>query len=195
MKIVKTLFIILMALGVSSGCNSGNSDSTSTITGGTIEMEVVASATSSGNVSYSVGQATAANLSSLKYFIRDIKICQDLTVNGSGYSGQSGCIWLYTSANSPDYDTYLSDEAAADSTNYIDLMTTAGRAKLNKTVTLTSDDAGSYYWGVIDWYRPIKVTAQVTLNDTTSLYTKSGTTVTESGSGLSATKGNSSGYT
>ncbi|MDX2470691.1 MAG: hypothetical protein QNL04_08980 [SAR324 cluster bacterium] len=33
----------------------------------------------------------------------------------------------------------------------------------------------------------LKVTAQVTLNDTTSLYTKSGTTVTESGSGLSAT--------
>ena len=189
MKLFKLGLAILFASVMTLGCKTSDETTISTTsTGGTIEMKVVASSTASNNISFAVGQATATNLTSLKYFIRDIKLCQSLTVSGSGYSGQSGCIWLYTATETPDYDSYLADQALADTTNYIDLMTRAGRDKLNKTVTLTAEDVGSYYWGIIDWYRPIKVTGTVTLADGSgSLYTKSGTTITESGTGIGAT--------
>jgi hypothetical protein len=187
MNHMKIALIIFLPLLLSPGCQESDDANITTDQGGTLEMELVTSNATSAKLAQAVGQATATNLSSLKYFIQNITICQELTVNGSGYSGKSGCLVLYSSENTPDYDTYLAPEASADTTNYIDLVSAEGKAKLKKSTTLTSSDVGSYYWGVIDWYRPIKVTAQVTLNDNTSLFTKTGTTVLESGTGIGAT--------
>ena len=187
MKSLKVFCFVTLVLLFTLGCKSSDSSSSGS-SAGSVELLLLANGTTSANrLDQAVGQASATQLTSLKYFIRDIKICESLTVDGSGYSGQSGCLSLYSSSATVDYDTYLADEALADTANYIDLMTAEGRSRLNSTVTLDASHARSYQWGIIDWYRPIKATAQVTLNDGNILYTKAGTTVTESGSGLNST--------
>lgn len=121
-----------------------------------------------------VGSGTAANLLSLKYFINSIQLCQDVTVMGSGYSNTNGCINLYQNeAPGVDYNTYDATAAMADTApdHYIDLMTAEGQATLRQPVTVdvqvASDAnpdggsaAGAYRYGLINFFRPIKVTSQ-----------------------------------
>jgi hypothetical protein len=152
-----------------------------------------------------IGSPSALSLQSLKYYISSIQLCQDVTLQGSGYSGTQGCIQLYQNQapGSPDYDTYLVTQAKDDTTagRYIDLMTAEGQAALRKPITLevplpppnpdagapddagndpdsragddaaVADDAasdppappsqaGAYRFGLINFYRPIKVKAE-----------------------------------
>jgi hypothetical protein len=122
-----------------------------------------------------VGSPSATDLKSLKYYITGIQLCQDVNVQGSGFSGSQGCIALYqSSGSSPDYNTYTVTQAMADETagHYVDLMTAEGQAALRKPVTLEvpvakdgmgdagPDQAGVYRFGLINFYRPIKVTAE-----------------------------------
>ena len=87
-----------------------------------------------------IGSASAASLTSLKYFIQSIQICQDVVMMGSGYSNTKGCINLYEnkSADRPDYDHYLVTEAQGDTApdRFIDLMTAEGQAALHQPGTL-----------------------------------------------------------
>ncbi|HEX4354842.1 MAG TPA: hypothetical protein VHZ95_18050 [Polyangiales bacterium] len=122
-----------------------------------------------------IGSPTAMNLKSLKYFISSIQLCQDVQTQGTAYSGASGCIQLYQGAqgDDSDYKNYVVESAEADNdpTHYIDLMTAEGQAALRHPVTLEvqvgkdSQDAGesptgAYRFGLINFYRPIKVTAE-----------------------------------
>lgn len=65
-------------------------------------------------------------------------------------------------------------QANADTTNYVDIMSAEGRAKLTQATMLTIKDAHSYSIGIISWYRPIKFTAKILLNDGSSLYSHPG---------------------
>lgn len=121
-----------------------------------------------------VGSGTAMDLQSLKYFINSIQLCQDVTAMGSGYSHTDGCINLYSNeAPGVDYNTYDATAAMADTApdHYIDLMTAEGQATLRKPVTVDvqvaseanpdgGSAAGAYRFGLINFFRPIKVTAQ-----------------------------------
>ena len=129
-----------------------------------------------------VGSPSAMDLKSLKYYISSIQLCQDVTAMGSGYSNAQGCIELYQNQGdgSPDYNTYDATAAMADTTpgRYVDLMTEEGQATLRKPVTLEvqvapnsdggdandtdggTSPAGAYRFGLINFYRPIKVTAE-----------------------------------
>jgi len=145
-----------------------------------------------------VGTPSATTLQSLKYYITSIQLCEDVELMGSGFSKTSGCISLYQNMTpeSPSYDTYLVTQAQADTTpgRYIDLMSADGQAALRKTVTLelpiTSDigavdevdvdDAGVpdapmrqpgvYRYGLINFYRPIKVKAEFPIVGETDQY-------------------------
>jgi hypothetical protein len=131
------------------------------------------------NAALRIGSASAASLTSLKYFIQSIQICQDVVMMGSGYSNTKGCINLYEnkSANRPDYDQYLVTQAQGDTApdHFIDLMSAEGQAVLRHPVTLEipappsekesadggpPSQVGAYRFGLINFYRPIKVTAQ-----------------------------------
>jgi hypothetical protein len=135
-----------------------------------------------------VGTPSATTLQSLKYYITSIQLCEDVELMGSGFSSTSGCISLYQNMTpeSPDYNTYLVTQAQADNTagRYVDLMSADGQATLRKPVTLqlpiasdfdpnipdVDDDAGIpdapkrqagvYRFGLINFYRPIKVKAE-----------------------------------
>jgi hypothetical protein len=122
-----------------------------------------------------VGSPNAMNLLSLKYFINSIQLCQDVQVQGTAFSGANGCIQLYQGAlgGDSDYQNYVVESAEADTdpTHYIDLMTAEGQATLRHPVTLEVEvgkdgkdagdsQAGAYRFGLINFYRPIKVTAE-----------------------------------
>jgi len=139
----------------------------------------------SGAFSQRVGTASGTSLLSLKYYVQSIQLCEDLELMGSGYNNPRGCVTLYQNQESgaPDYNTYLVTQALADTTpgRYIDLMSAQGQSALRqpRTVQLpprmpntpnTQDaDAGVedvpdalavFRYGLINFYRPIKVKAE-----------------------------------
>lgn len=112
----------------------------------------------------------AGGLTSFKMYISSIQFCEDLTVNGSGYSNPTNCTTVYENGDD-NYDSF--DVAAAEAVGagkYFDLLSASGRAAMTSEVTL---DPGTYNVGIINWYRPIKVTAAVPLKNGDTLYTKS----------------------
>ena len=133
--------------------------------------------------------AGTGGLTSLKYYIESIIICQSLTTSGSGFSDQTGCSTLYTGATEsvlnptsgqtlpPDYATQ-STHAAGVTTGYIDLMSDTDRAKI--AASSGSVAAGSYNWGLVNWAYPIKVTATIPV---AGLYTQAATVTNTSGPG------------
>ena len=133
------------------------------------------------------GQVAASDLESLKYYITDISICKSMTINGTGYSGQSGCISVYSAERRYDYDTFVAEDAAQETELYVDLMNPLDLSKLSETIFLSEENIGDYHYGKVDHYRPVKVTASIELNDDTMVYTKNGQSVLISGSGIDAT--------
>jgi hypothetical protein len=124
-----------------------------------------------------IGSGLAVNLKSLKYYVTSIQLCREAQLAGSGFSATEGCIQLYESdsRNPPDYNEYTIEEAQADNApgHYVDLMTAEGQAALRRPVTLevevgkesgvdggTPQYEGAYHYGMINFYRPIKVTAE-----------------------------------
>ncbi|HEY2732476.1 MAG TPA: hypothetical protein VGI70_00750 [Polyangiales bacterium] len=122
-----------------------------------------------------IGSPSAMNLKSLKYFISSIQLCQDVQVQGTAFSAANGCIQLYQGTQGDDaaYQNYVVEQAEADNdpSHYIDLMTAEGQATLRHPVTLEvqvgkdGQDAGesptgAYRFGLINFFRPIKVTAE-----------------------------------
>lgn len=115
-----------------------------------------------------VGANTSAQLLSLQYYFYEVKICQDITVSGSGYSNQEGCVYLYGEGPATDgdtdvsgYENYTYEKASADTDplHYLDLTDMASvKEVINKGVAVPP---GTYNYGLIQWYRPIKVKAAI----------------------------------
>lgn len=138
-----------------------------------------------------IGSPLATDLKSLKYYITSIVLCEELEIQGTGFSGSRGCVPIYENmpAGAPDYNSYMVTQAQADTSpdHFVDLMTSEGRATLRQPISVelpiseraTSDadggasdeDAGApperrgLRYGLINFYRPIKVKAQFPLLD------------------------------
>ena len=122
-----------------------------------------------------LGQASAAQVASLKYYFMEIQICQTLETTGTAYNNPGACLLLYTNNNGPDYNTFDAAAARAHTTDYLDLKNPADLNRLKQGITVSENDTGEYHYGVISWYRPIKVTASVPYLDGSGvLYTKDG---------------------
>ena len=174
----------LVVAGLAAGCGGGNTAKIRMTPNVIAGAQSAAVASEAGGLTAQrsairVGSPTAMDLKSLKYYVSSIQLCQDVTAMGTGYSNAQGCIALYQNQGdgSPDYNTYDATAAMADTTpgRYVDLMTEEGQATLRKPVTLevqvapNSDGgdadggvspAGAYRFGLINFYRPIKVTAE-----------------------------------
>jgi hypothetical protein len=135
-----------------------------------------------GSKSSSIRIGSGTHLMSLKYYIMSIQLCEHVDVMGSGYSSANGCIMLYQdhSSSPPDYANYLVTAAQHDTTadRFVDLMSAAGQAALRHPVTVelpganptaaadydagpvTPSQVAVFRYGLINFYRPIKVTAE-----------------------------------
>ncbi len=124
------------------------------------------------------GQASATEIKSLKYFLTGISICKNATLSGSGFSGASDCISLFTGKKISQafYQAFDRVEAAKPEydADYRDLM-----QGLKLAAKIRKSDAGSYRYAIVNWMQPIKVTAELKLNDGagTVIYSHAGTDV------------------
>ena len=205
------LALMVSAASSLTGCSKSTSSSKS---GGPISVRIVPVSTAqsltdvlsnsllnafahiesiAGQVAPKVAGTTATSLKSLKYFIREVQICKNVVRNGSGFSSTEGCITIYANAaaSSADYANYNINAAMADQdpNHWIDFMSAESRAKLSANpVTLTSDQVGSYNYGLINFMTPIKITAEFKdSNGTVRFVTKTPTAAEiKTGSGAGA---------
>lgn len=129
---------------------------------------------------FRAGAATAGGLASLKYNISSISICESLEVQGSAFNNPNGCLELYRH-DEPALHYGLADDwtplgnlARASDSGFVDLLSESSRAQLASATALTHDHVRSYNFGIITWALPIKVTATLSMNDGSSLYTHDG---------------------
>jgi hypothetical protein len=122
------------------------------------------------------GSNTAAQLESLKYVFGFISICEGLTTNGSSFSNPTNCIQIYDGPTVGDGSSsaITPSNLASYASSQIDLMDATSRARLNGAKALTTSDARSYNWAVLNWYTPIAVKASLDVQGAT-LRTKAAT--------------------
>ncbi|MBL8946463.1 MAG: hypothetical protein JNK45_25070 [Myxococcales bacterium] len=111
-----------------------------------------------------IGQASASELESLRYYISSIMLCESLETVGTAWGNPSGCLMLYQATTMQDYDGFGADEARAHPELYVDLMDPAALAALDPQLSLGPDAVREYNYGIISWYRPVMVRASVTLD-------------------------------
>ncbi len=132
-----------------------------------------------------LGETTAASLFSMKYYIKNIVICENLETRGSGTGQTSGCLTIYNVPENPAYAydqhdtdfTYLADAARASDDGFIDLIDATSRAKLTTTTQLGPEHVHGYNYGAIYWNLPVKVRASIPMVDETTYHTHDGPTV------------------
>lgn len=190
MKTLLTTLVLLLALGACGGSTGGTETGTTDSVPQISAALKLASETSPASelvkeTKKAVGQAPAAGLLSMKYYITNITICEDMDTEGTAFSNPSGCLELYAGANDENYNYELDDDfapfgdvARASDTGFVDLIDDTSRDTLTTEKTLTSDNVRSYNYGYITWYLPVKLTAEVDMGDGTFFRTNDGTTVT-----------------
>ncbi len=171
--------------------------------GGTLDVALVPA----GKVALStalVGQASEAELESLEYRFSSIQICEKMEVNGTGFNNPQNCLVIFddqgedgeygglppTKMEFPvqvDFDAAVAAyeakvqarhaAALADTTKYINLMDPESVKKLSAELKLTDKDAHAYNFGLVNWFRPIKVKGSAALigaSPAKTVYTKDG---------------------
>ena len=117
---------------------------------------------------------SSTSLQSLQYAITDIQICSDLERTGSGYNNPTGCFRVFSNPNIPTtqdfYRDYVLSTALTDTTpgRFVDLMTAEGQAALRNPATAEPAPVGTYRYGLINFLRPIRVTAEFPVLGSTS---------------------------
>ncbi len=166
-------FITMVAVSALWGCGSDTASSTSTVT-----MNIKSLTSGSVNsfslnlmnefrggfrafvtgTDYGSSPVQTGGLESYKLSIKGIKFCNSLTISGTAYSNQSGCSTIYSN-EADDYNTFSTTSAAtAGSGKYFDILSATDRNSLTTSATIAS---GEYNYGIIDWYRPIKIKATI----------------------------------
>jgi hypothetical protein len=154
------------------------------VRGARIETRFSAAAAASERIDtkFRAGAANASGLTSLKYQIASIMICESLDTSGSGFQNPQGCLQLYSHDNpSFHYDprgdwTSLADSARATEDGFVDLLDARSREQLASSTKLSREQARSYNFGIITWSLPIKLTATLKMNGGGYLYTHDGHT-------------------
>jgi hypothetical protein len=175
MKQRSRLGLITLGSLLLQACSGGSSGG-----GANIQTRFAAANVAPGGEKFRGGANSATGLSSLKYRINSISICESLEVQGSGYNNPTNCVELYRhdvgafSYGLNDDWTPLGDLARRSDEGFIDLMSASSRQQLAGSTVLTHEHARSYHYGLINWSLPIKVTAQVAMSDGSLLYTHDG---------------------
>lgn len=178
---IASFALLAGAMGLVSCTKNSDKDSSSNSQENTASITVNTLVLGSTTLN-ATGSSTATSLKSLKYMISSIQVCEDLTINGTGYSGTSNCSALY-SADLPGALSDSTQDVSMDVINamqngdydsyQIDLMNETSRAKLNVDAQIK---AGTYHYAVINWAAPIQFNAEVAVNGTT-IYSKPTTSV------------------
>lgn len=168
-----------------NGSSSTSDDVSHALVPAVIQARISTPARTQALQAFRRGSASAATLSSLKYYVRSIQVCESLVVQGSGFNDAAGCLELYRGNHdvlaadlSGDWAP-LAEQARAIDEGYVDLMSSDSRGSLTRSTTLREQDVRSYNYGIITWALPVKVEAEIQLGDGSSLFTHDGVTTSE----------------
>jgi hypothetical protein len=113
-------------------------------------------AVSVSGTDYGSAGVGTGGLESFKLYIKEIRFCNSITTSGTAYNNPSGCATIYKN-DTDNYDSFDVTAAASASTGkYYDILSATDRASLTTTASIA---AGEYNYGIIDWYRPVKIKA------------------------------------
>ena len=188
LSFVRLSSVILAVSVLNSGC--AKSEKSKAHSGGSVAPRILLAGSSyalttdgtAPELTATAGQTTATSLKSLKYYVQNVQICQNVETQGSGFSGTSGCVTIYSNpdANQDAYQNYDITTSMADTSedHWIDFMSETSRAKLAASpVTLTTDNVGDYKFGLINFMKTIKIDAEYKdAAGVTRFYTKTPTT-------------------
>lgn len=172
MKIIPKLILYLTTIALFSACNGLGE-------GGKIKFEMVNTdmkmKMKMKSMVGSVGHNTATQLQSLQVFFRWADICSDITINGSGYDMTGKRFYLYSfKGTEPNYDSFDDIAARSWSEGYIDLANTNSMSQFSGEIQMDESSIGEYKYFTLNWFRPIKYRAEITLLNGKTLYTKDG---------------------
>lgn len=122
-----------------------------------------------------VGGSGEAGLQSFQVAVSNILIAKDLTTSGSGWSGMSGPLSLYSN-DIGDFNAIDSNQARdpAWRSNFIDFCDQASLERIATSQPFTLRDTGEYHWAVINWAPFFRVRAEIPLPGGDTLYTRDG---------------------
>ena len=122
-----------------------------------------------------VGGSGEAGLQSFQVAVSHILLAKDLTTSGSGWSGMSGPLPLYSN-DLGDFNAVDTNQARdpAWRSNFIDFCDQASLERIATSQPFTIRDTGDYHWAVINWAPFVRVRAAVPRPGGDTLYTRDG---------------------
>ena len=124
-----------------------------------------------GSSQIELGQSTTSSLESLSYRPGYIVLCNDVTLNGSGWTNPLGT-WEIFNDTEEFSDT---PENAVSSTKHVNLLDKDTLTKLGQELTYTSAHILKYNYALMNWSRGIRFKASVKLSDGKTIYSKKAT--------------------
>ncbi|KAJ3106062.1 hypothetical protein HDU97_007065 [Phlyctochytrium planicorne] len=109
---------------------------------------------------------SASTVTSLKYLIRSINLCESVSVSSVGFTTSSNCLTLFDGTSSYDPNIFsLSNAnarvATAQQDSWVDLASKASIDSVSNSIKITGIDAKKFSYVVVNWYRPVRVTGSV----------------------------------
>lgn len=137
-----------------------------------------------------IGRAEGSDLESLSYRLQSISLCGKLATEGTATQCEEGSFSVYNAADQSveAYDNFLPENAAADTTNFTNFLDKEALKTLSSGISYSDDNVRSYDSVLVNWFRPFKVKASMTLANGQKIYTKAASEYKSNGkSGLDVT--------
>lgn len=123
-----------------------------------------------------VGSSGSTGLESFQVAVSHILLAKDLETSGSGWSGLTGPLPLYSNNNMGDFNAIDTTQARdpAWQSNFIDFCSQASLERMATSKPFTLRDTGDYHWAVINWAPFFRVRSTIPLPGGDTLYTHDG---------------------
>ncbi len=157
-----------------SGCiDFGSSSDSGGSTAGRIRL--VPSINGGRNALARVAPSGGSGLESFQVAVSDISLAKDLTTSGSGWSGISGVLPLFSQdiGDHNSVDTTMARDPAW-SRHYIDFCSQASIGRIASSKPFTLRDTGDYHWVVINWAPFFRVRSAIPLPGGDTVFTHDG---------------------
>lgn len=137
-----------------------------------------------------IGRSEGAGLETLSYRLSSVVLCGKLASEGTASQCAEGPLEVYGSNDQSvdSYDSFLPANAAVDTTSFTNFLDKDALKKLASGVSYNESHVRTYDSVLMNWYRPFKVKASMTLANGTKIYTKAATEYkSNNATGLSVT--------
>ncbi len=167
-----SIFVIFFSFYLQGCFDSGSGDANNSSAG---RIHLVPTINGSKNTLALVAPSGKSGLESFKVAVSDLSLAKNLTTNGSGWSGISGVLSLF-SQDIGDYNNLDSSLAhnATWANHFIDFCDPNSVNRIASSKPFTLRDTGDYNWVVVNWAPFFKVRATIPLPGGDTVFTQDG---------------------